>query len=83
MLSQFVNFTSSQIRVAESRTGKQLVQQDELVEEIVSRVKVEENKPRPEKSTRRTHEVSFQSKRKDTLATETKSPVKPQLARGG
>ena len=27
-------------------------------------------------------ETSFQSKRKDNLATETKSPVKPQLVRG-
>jgi len=66
----------SQIGVAES-TWKQLVQQGEQAEDIVARVKAEENKPRPEKSTRRTPEVSFQSKRKDTLATETKSPVKP------
>jgi len=56
-----------------------LVLQGEQAEEIVARVKTEENKP----STRRTPEVSFQSKRKDTLATETNSPVKPQLARGG
>ena len=28
-------------------------------------------------------EVSFQSKRKDILATETKSPIKPQPTRGG
>ena len=46
-------------------------------------VKAEKNKPRPEKSTRRTLEVSFQLKRKDTLATETKSPIKPQPTRGG
>jgi len=39
--------------------------------------------PRPEKSTRRMPKVSFQSKRKNTLATETKSPVKSQLTRGG
>ena len=36
-------------------------------------------KPRPEKSTRRTPEISFQSKRKDTLAIETKFPIKPPL----
>ena len=46
-------------------------------------VKAEENKPRPEKSTRRAPEISFQSKRKYALATETKSPIKPQSARGG
>ena len=68
----------SQIRVAESRTWKQLVQLGEQAEGIVARVKAEENKPRPEKSTRRTPEVSFQSKRKETLATEMKSPVKSQ-----
>ena len=71
-----------QIGVAKSRTWKQLVQQGEQAEEIVVRVKAEESKARPEKSTRRTLEVSFQNKRKDTLATEKKSP-KPQLARGG
>ena len=83
MLSQLANFTSSQIRVAESRTGKQLVQQGEQAEEIIARIRAEKNKPRPEKSIRRTPKVSFQSKRKDTLATETKSPCKPQSARGG
>jgi len=65
----------AQIEVAESRTWKQLVQQGEQVEEIIARVRAEENKPRPEKKTRRTPEVSFQSKRKDTLTTETKSPL--------
>ena len=42
-----------QIGVAESRTWKQSVQQSEQVEEIVVKVKTQENKPRPEKSTRR------------------------------
>jgi len=46
-------------------------------------VKAEENKPRHEKLTRRAPEASFQGKRKDTLATETKSPSKPQPAKGG
>ena len=73
----------AQIGVAESRTRKQLVQQGEQVEEIIARVKAEKNKPRPEKSTRRTPEVSFQSKRKETLLTEMKSPIKPQPTRGG
>jgi len=67
-----------QIGVAESRTWKQLVQQSEQIEEIVARVGAEENKPRFEKSIRRMPEASFQAKRKDTLATETKSPSKPQ-----
>jgi len=73
----------TQIGVAESRTWKQLVQQGDQAEEIIVRVRAEENKPRPEKSTRHAPEVSFQSKRKDTLATETKSPAKPQPTRGG
>ena len=60
-----------------------MVQQGEQVEETVARVNTEENKPRPEKSTRGTPEVYFQSKRKDTLVTETKFPVKPQPTRGG
>ena len=72
-----------QIGVAESCAWKQLVQQGEQAEEIVARVKAEESKPRPEKSTRRAPEVSSQAKRKDTLATETKSLPKPQLTRGG
>jgi len=59
-----------------------LVWQGEQAEEIVARVRAEENKPRPERSTQRASEVSFQSKRKDTLATETKSPVKPQPTSG-
>jgi len=73
----------AQIGVAESHTWKQLVQQGEHAEEIIAKVKVEKNKPRPEKTIRRTSEVSSQSKRKDTLATETKSPTKPQSTRGG
>ena len=51
--------------------------------EIVAKIKVEEGKPRPEKSTRSAPEASFQAKRKDTLATETKSSSKLQPARGG
>jgi len=69
--------------VAESRTWKQLVQQVEQAEEIVASVKAEEGKPRPEKSTGHAPEASFQAKRKDTLATEMKSPSKLQPARGG
>jgi len=53
-----------------------LLQQGEQAEEIVAKVKAEEGKPRPEKSTRRTPEASFQDKRKDTLAAKTKSPSK-------
>ena len=61
----------TQIGVTESRNWKQLVQQGEQAEEIVVRVKAEENKPRPEKPIRRTPKTSFQVKRKDTLAIET------------
>ena len=71
------------IGVAKSRTWKQLVQQGEQAEEIIANVRAKENKPRPEKSTRRAPEVSFQSKRKDTLTTETKFSVKPQPTREG
>jgi len=52
-----------------------LVQQGEQAKKIIARVKVEENKPRPEKTTRHAPEVSFQSKRNDTLATETNLPL--------
>ena len=83
ILPQSTNLLLVQIGVAESRTWKQLVQQGEQAEEIITRVRAVENKPRTEKSTRRALEISFQSKRKDTLATETKSPVKSQPARGG
>ena len=60
-----------------------MVQQGEQAKEIVARVKAEENKPRPEKSTRRTLEASFEVKRKDTLVKKIKSASKPQPARGG
>ena len=82
MPPQFANFAPIPGRVVESRTWKQLVQQGKQAEEIIARVKAEENKPRLEKSTRQALEASFQAKRKDTLATETKSPSKPQSARG-
>ena len=72
----------AQIGVAESCIWKQLVQQDEQAKELVARVRVEENKPKPERSTRRTPDASFQIKRKDNLAIETKSPVKPQPVKG-
>ena len=72
----------AQIGVAESRTWRQLIQQGEHAEEIVTRVRAEENKPIPEKSTRRAPDISLQTKRKDNLATETKSPVKPQPVKG-
>ena len=59
----------AQIGVAKSHTWKQLVQQDEQAEEIVAKVRVEENKPRLEKSIRRavgclkiTEEKSFKSR---------------------
>ena len=55
----------AQVGVAESRTWKQLVQQGEQAKEIIVRVMAEENKLRPEKSTRRTPEVSFQVKKSD------------------
>ena len=55
----------AQIGVAESRIWKQLVQQGEQAEEIIVRVRVEENKSRPRKSTKHAPEISFQSKRKD------------------
>ena len=74
-----------QIGVAECRTWKQLVSQGEHAEEIVMRFKAEEkeNKPRQEKSAWRTPEQSFQSKRKDTLASKATSSTKSQLVRGG
>ena len=72
----------AQIGVAESRTWKQLVQQGEHAEEIVARVRAEEGKPRPERSTKRAPDTSLQAKRKDNLAAETRSPVKPQLVKG-
>jgi len=56
----------AQIEVAKSRTWKKLVQQDEKAEEIVTRVKAEESKLRPEKLIRHAPESSFQAKRKDT-----------------
>jgi len=60
-----------------------LVQQSEQAEKIISRVKAEENKPKPEKLTRHTPEVSFQAKIKDTLAIEMKYPTKTPPARAG
>jgi len=68
----------AQIVVAESRTRQQLVQQGEQAKEIIARVMAEENKPKPERSTRRTPDTSLQTKRKDNLAIDIKSPVKPQ-----
>jgi len=75
----------AQIRVVECRIWKQLVLQGEQAEEIVARVKAEEkeSKPRSEKPTWCTTEQSFQLKRKDTLATEITSSIKPQQPRGG
>ena len=83
MPPQFVNFTPNPDRSCRMSHLEAVSQQGEQAEEIVARVRAEENKPRPKKSTRRAPEVSFQSKRKDTLATETNTPVKPQPARGG
>ena len=47
----------AQLGVAESRIWKQLVHQGEQAEEIITRVRAEENKPRPEKSTRRVNNI--------------------------
>jgi len=60
------------------------VLQEEKAKEIIARVKAKEkmSKPRPEKSTRRIPKSSSQLRRKDTLATKTKSPSKPQSVRG-
>ena len=74
----------AQIEVAECRIWKQLVLQGEQAEKIITRVKAEEkdNKLRPDKSTRRAPESLSQPRRRDTLATEVKSPSKPKLTRG-
>ena len=82
---QHANRAPAQIGVTEYHTWKQFVLQSEQAKKIVARVKAEEkeSKPRPEKSTQRTLEQSFQPKRKDTLAMETTSSVKPQPPRGG
>ena len=64
-------FLLPQMRVAECRTWKQLVLQDEQAEEIVARVRAEENsKPRPDKPTWQAPESSSQPRRRDTLAME-------------
>jgi len=75
----------AQMGVAEYRTWKQLVLQGEQAEEIVSRVRAKEknSKLRPDKSMRRAPKSSSQTRRKDTLATEVKSPSKTQSVRGG
>ena len=59
--------------------------QGEQTEEIITRVRAEEkdSKPRPDKSMRRAPESSSQPRRRDTLATEVKSPPKTQLVRRG
>ena len=69
--------------VAECRTWKQLVLQGEQAEEIVAKIRAEEkdSKARPDKPMRRAPESSSQPRR-DTLATEVKSPSKTQLVRG-
>jgi len=65
--------------VAECRTWKQLVLQDEQAEEIVARVRAEvkDSKPRPDKSMRCAPESPSQPRRRDTLTKEVKSPPKP------
>jgi len=70
--------------VTECRTWKQLMLQGKHVKEIVTRVRVEEkdNKLKPDKPMRRALESPSQPKRRDTLATEVKSPSKTQLVRG-
>jgi len=77
-------FLLDQMGVAECRTWKQLVLQGEQAEEIVARVRVEkkDSKLKPDKSMWRTAE-SFSQPRRDTLATEVKSPSKTQTVRGG
>ena len=75
----------AQMGVAECRTWKQLVLQEEQAEKIVARVtaKEKDNKPRHDKRTRRAPESSSQPRRRDIVATEVKSPSKPQSIRGG
>jgi len=74
----------AQMGAVECRTWKQLVLQGKQAEEIVARVRAEEkdSKARPDKPTQRTPESSSQPKRRDTLATEVKSPSKPQSVGG-
>ena len=58
--------------------------QGEHAEEIVARIKAKEkeSKPRPDKSTKRTPEQSFQSKKKDTLMTKTTYLLSPGQLEG-
>jgi len=75
----------AQMGVAECHTWKQLVLQGEQAKEIISRVKAKEknSKPRPDKPMRRAPELSSLPRRRNTLATEIKSPLKSQSVRGG
>ena len=75
----------AQMGVAECQICKQLVLQGEQEEEIVVQVKAEkkDNKPRPDKSVRRAPESFSQPRRRDTLATEAKSPPKTQSVKRG
>ena len=59
--------------------------QGKQAEEIIARVRAEEkdSKPKKDKSIRRAPESSSQLRRRDTLATEVKSPSKTQLDRRG
>ena len=47
----------AQIGVIEIRTWRQLVQQGEQAEEIIAKVRAEENKSRPERSTRHARNI--------------------------
>ena len=53
------------------------------MEEIIVRAEEKDNKPRLGKPTRCTPESSSQPRRRDTLATKVKSPLKTESVRGG
>jgi len=74
----------AQMGVEECCIWKQLVLQGEQIEEIIARVRAEEkdSKLRPDKSMQRAPEWPSQPRRRDTLATEVKSPSKTQSVRG-
>jgi len=78
-------FVLAQMGVAICRTWKQLVLQGEHAEEIIARVRAEEkdSKQRFNKSMRRILESCSHPRRRDTLATEVKSPPKTQSVKGG
>jgi len=78
-------FLLAQTAEAKCRTWKQLVVQGEQAKEIFARIRAEEKdcKTRPDKSMRHAPESSSQPRRRDTLATEVKSPSKAQSVKEG